>query len=120
MPPLVLSSAGANEVIESTKVGFSLLSHAISQQGSASILSSIATLEEQNLFIGTFPSDLEAPTNFFALSSHLQKTYSILLIGIQYQKSHRINPPYNIEITREHGLIYLAETAQLPNFTPKT
>ena len=48
-------TAGANEVIESTKVGFSLLSHAISHQGSASVLSSIATFQDQNLIIGIIP-----------------------------------------------------------------
>jgi len=112
-------TAGADEVIESTRVGFSLLSHAISQHGSAAVLSSIATLQEQNLFIGSFPKELDSPTDFFTLSSHLQKRYSILLIGIKSQTKHQINPPSDTAITEEHELIYLAEKSELLNFPPK-
>ena len=112
-------TAGANEVIESTRVGFSLLSHAISQQGSAAVLSSIATLEDQNLFIGKCPPGVELPISFYDLSKFLQKTYAILLIGFKQETKHKINPAPETMMSSEYGLIYLSEKPQLLDFTPK-
>ena len=109
-------TAGANEVIESTRVGFSLLSHAISHQGSASILSSIATFQDQNLFIGKIPTDISLPCSFQDLSNTLQKRHRILVIGIQTEEKHLINPPSQMEIKAGMGLIYLSDTETLIDF----
>ena len=108
-------TAGANEVIESTKVGFSLLSHAITHQGSASVISKIATFHDQNLFIGSVPSSISVPTTFQAIHTALQKELSIMVIGIQHEEEH-INPSSSMEVTQNSGIIYLSEEPKLLPF----
>ena len=111
-------TAGASEVIESTKVGFSLLSHAISHQGSASVLSKIANFEDQNLFIGTPPSFIKLPTSFQELHATLHEMLGLMVIGIQEDDEY-INPDPKREVTQKSGIIYLSEEPKLEPFHKK-
>ena len=44
-------SAGANEVIESTRLSYSMLSHSIAQKGTGGVVSSIISARAQNIYV---------------------------------------------------------------------
>ena len=106
-------TAGANEVIESKKIGFSLLSHAVSQQGSASILSSIANYNDQSIFIHPLPSTQSYPHLFHELVHDWMINHQILVIGYQKDGQHYINPPKDCTVDPDMLLIYLAKEPKI-------
>lgn len=87
-------SAGANEVIETTRLGFSLLSHAVSMPGTASI-----------------PEDIPLPKSFGEVVQHVKRSSGALVIGLRNPDTgeYVVNPADTTQIGRDSQLIYLAE-----------
>jgi voltage-gated potassium channel len=108
-------TAGADEVIESTRVSFSMLAHAVVVHGTAAIMGQLAVMEAHNLYVGRFPAFLEGPGSFFEVSRALKGATGALLIGVRRAEGerYRLNPPDDMVVTREMQLIYLAERAVL-------
>ncbi len=107
-------SAGADEVTETTQLGFAMLSHSIKHRGSAKVLSRIAFSGQQHLYIGNIPDEVEFPINFGDMNQLLRKQSAIILIGIEKENgSQKINPPDDFEILDNQRLIYLSDRAVL-------
>lgn len=105
-------TAGADEVIETTRLGFSLLGHAISEPGTAAIVSSVASFGQHSLYIGRNP--MSEPMDFGALSDQLHKMHGIMLLGIRdAQGVDQINPARTLRVDPGAELFYLGEQSVL-------
>ncbi|MBW2703062.1 MAG: ion transporter, partial [Deltaproteobacteria bacterium] len=109
-------AAGADEVIESTRLGFSMLAHAISMHGSATVMSQVLTAGAQSVYVGSLPEGIQAGQSFAALRKSIKDKTGALLIGVreEHADSHLLNPAEDFLITAEHLLIYFCDKASLP------
>jgi voltage-gated potassium channel len=107
-------TAGADEVIETTRLGFSLLAHALLQPGAARILSRVATPEANNLYIGALPGGFELPMAFGPLADRLKRERGVLVMGTRSADGEdAINPEYDAPVAPGSRIIYLAEAPVL-------
>lgn len=108
-------AAGADEVIETTHLGFSLLAHSVAQPGTATILSSVAAARSVNIYVGAIPEDIVLPGDFCAVAGAVKHQTGALAIGVRETQTGEdmINPPDDLLVGRQHELIYLAESAIL-------
>jgi Trk K+ transport system NAD-binding subunit len=109
-------TAGADEVIETTRLGFSMLTHAIVQHGSADIMGKITAAGAHSLYLGRPPAELELPVSFGEVSDICKRQYGVLVIGVHRTaiKTDQLNPPDELRVTSEMQLIYLGIRAVLP------
>ncbi len=107
-------TAGANEVIETRKIGFSMIAHAVSHHGTAATMSRVLISGEHNVYIGQTPGSLE-PRSFGELLSQMQLTKrGGLVVGVRTPSGVEvINPPKSYVVQPGTLLIYLAKTALL-------
>ena len=108
-------AAGADEVIETTRLGFSLMAHAVTIPGTAKVLSVLASAEGHSMFVGRIPEEIALPTTFAILGHELKQQLGLLLVGLREAETgeDRFNPPDYTEVTGG-GLIYFAKSALLP------
>ncbi|MBN1945335.1 MAG: ion transporter [Bradymonadales bacterium] len=109
-------TAGATEVIETTRLGFSLMAHATRMPGTASITIKMASLGAHSVYLGLIPDDISCPVAFGDLSDTLRARMGILAIGLidPETMTDRINPDPSFLVNRDIQLIYLAEQPVLP------
>jgi voltage-gated potassium channel len=105
-------AAGADEVVETRRLGYSLLAHAVVMPGTSSIMCRVATVGELGLFVGDVPSQIVTPTSVSELSNQLKTGFEAILIGLQSAKLGReiLNPKNDDRVEREDHVIYLAES----------
>ncbi|MBX2801455.1 MAG: ion transporter [Myxococcales bacterium] len=108
-------SAGADEVIETTRMGFSLLAHAVQVHGTATLLGELADVSGNSLFVGALPEDLAHPITFRAVSTELKHRHNILVVGVRDSTGgpDRLNPPDHFELADTHAVIYIATEQRL-------
>jgi len=104
-------TAGADEVIESTRLGFSLIAHAIAEPGTGTVMSRVTMAGAHNLYVAAVPADLPLPTTFGEAFAHLRRGGEVMLIGTRDPASgqDRLNPPDDLVLDGTHQLVYLAE-----------
>ncbi len=108
-------AAGVDEVIESRRVAFSLLTHALAMPGTAEVLARVAAWRSPSLFVGELPGDMALPTPFGALSAHVKNSSGALVIGVRHGNGpDLLNPPDDLEIVEGMHVLYLATQAELP------
>lgn len=108
-------SAGADEVIETTRLGFSLLAHAVTMPGTAAVMGRVAAAGANSIFVGPVPADLAA-SPFAEVARRVKERTGALVIGLSGGTSdeHEINPPAGRTVKAGDDLVYLAERAVLP------
>ena len=104
-------SAGANEVIESTRLSYSMLSHSIAQKGTGGVVSSIISAREQNIYVIEEVKGLSLPMNFDDVCQRMRHEYGVLVIGVRdkYMQEEMVNPPIEFMVKKNHAIIYLAD-----------
>jgi voltage-gated potassium channel len=109
-------TAGADEVVETTRLGFSLVAHAIGTPGTGAIMSRVAAAGAHSIWVGRLPAEETWPATFGDLSRQLKQRFSLLLLGLRDPESgeDRLNPPDDTAVDTATRLVYLAETAVLP------
>ncbi len=108
-------TAGADEVIETTRLGFSLLSHAVEVHGTATILGELADVSGNSLFVGCMPTDLTQPMTFASVGHDLKVRFGVLVVGVrELDGSDTLNPHDDTSLSVGHGVIYMAKSAYLP------
>lgn len=102
-------TAGADEVIESQRLGFSMLVHALAFPGVGDTTGRIVAQGANNFYIGPIPDD--APRESFgALAAHLRSAHGVLVIGWQAADGEpRLNPSDTAPMRHCQSIIYLAE-----------
>ncbi len=110
-------SAGADEVIETTRLGFSLMAHAVSVHGTGAILSQVVSVEANSLYVGECPEGERA--TFAEVSRHIKQRAGGLLVGVRdpHTGEDILNPPDDLFVAPPLQLIYLAESACLKEAT---
>jgi voltage-gated potassium channel len=108
-------TAGADEVIETTRLGFSLLAHAIAVPGTATILASVAAAQAHSVYVGSMQEREGAPARFGDLVRRVKQSTGALVIGVRDPDTglDLINPADDLEVSADTQLIYLAESPVL-------
>ena len=108
-------AAGVNEVIETTRLGYSLLSHAITQHGTAELMSQVARVGAHSLYVGRVEGS-EGQDTFGELRMAVKQRTGALVIGVHDPATGRdvVNPPDTFEVPAGCRVIYLAEKPVLP------
>lgn len=103
-------SAGADEVIETRRIGYSMIAHAIGYHGTAAAMSRVIMSGAYNVYLGHVPKQTDNEISYGDLLINLELSKrGGLVIGIRKPSGEDfINPPKDYRI--EHGalLIYLA------------
>ncbi len=102
-------------MIETRRLGFSLLARAVTMPGTAALMSEVASSGAHSLFIGGLPDEDWAGIDFGELTRRLKQEKNILVIGLRDERQQeRLNPPDDLKVDVECQVIYLAERAILP------
>lgn len=109
-------TAGCDEVIETTRIGFDLLVHAVRIPGSAAILGTLAHNSDQNLYVGVIPDTFECPVAFAKVAQDLKHDLGILVVGVRVGDEDVLNPSDDYSIDHGAGAIYIATRPVLPIF----
>jgi voltage-gated potassium channel len=113
------TKAGANEVIETRRIGASMIAHAIAFHGTASTMSRVLLSGAHSVYIGRVPEEPTEPVLFGELLVRMGLSkHGGLVIGVRTpQGKDIINPPKSYMLDPGSLLIYLAES---PLLTPPT
>ena len=108
-------AAGVDEVIETTRLGFSLLAHATSQHGTAELMSEVARVGAHSLYVGRLEQS-EGRHTFADVRKRVRESTGALVIGVHDPQTgeDKVNPPDDLEVASDCRVIYLAEEAVLP------
>lgn len=109
-------TAGADEVIQTHLLGFSLLAHAVRHPGTADTVSGVALAGAQNVYVGRAPQgEVPLPASFAQVATALKQARGALLLGFREPSTgnERINPPLDLQVPADAELVYLAVEACL-------
>lgn len=108
-------TAGSDEVIETRRVGYSLLAHTVVYPGVADATSRMVFAGNQNLYVGPVPADMAAPATFDQVSRHVRTTTGCLVIGVRNPDSGKeeINPGGELMVGPGMELVYLSSKPRL-------
>jgi voltage-gated potassium channel len=108
-------TAGADEVIETRKIGCSMIAHAVGHHGTATTMSRVLISGAYNVYIGQIPDAPAERVSFGDLMVRMQlSTRGGLVIGARTPSGEEtINPPKSHMIDPGTLLIYLAESPLL-------
>ncbi|MFT6629965.1 MAG: voltage-gated potassium channel [Flavobacteriales bacterium] len=111
-------TAGVDEVVETTRLGASLLAHAAMVHGSGTIMTRVASAGAHSLYIERNPYD-DAKT-WGDLSHKLREQYGIVMFGYREQATGEItlNPGDAVMIAPDADVVYLAQRAVLGSDVP--
>ena len=104
-------AAGADEVIETRKIGYSMVAHAVGFHGTATAMSRLLISGAHNVYIGVVPVSHSEPVEFGRLLAELQLSkQGGLVVGLRRPSGEEIiNPPKSTPVTPGTHLLYLAE-----------
>jgi len=107
--------AGADEVIETRRIGTSMIAHAIGYHGTATTMSRVLLSGAHNVYMGRLPGDPTEPVPFGDLLTEMKLSHrGGLVIGVRSPKGEEaINPPKSMVLQPGSLLIYLAEAPLL-------
>ncbi len=103
--------AGADEVIETRRIGFSMIAHAVTFHGTATTMSRVLLSGEHNVYVGRVPGNPTEPLVFGDLMVDMQLSkQGGLVIGVRTPDGRQvINPPKSMMVKPGSLLVYLAE-----------
>ena len=108
-------TAGADEVIETSRIGYSMIAHAVGYHGTATAMSRVLISGSHNVYVGTIPGQRQEPVSFGDLMVELQLSKrGGLVVGLRTPAGEEIINPRKSQLL-EPGtqLLYLAEEALL-------
>lgn len=108
-------TAGSDEVVETRRVGYSLLAHTIVYPGVADATSRMVFSGNQNLYVGDVPRATEMPVGFYQLSRQIRATTGCMVIGLRDPKTgqEQVNPGSDTIVTAGMQVLYLGSAPQL-------
>ena len=108
-------AAGADEVIETRRIGYSMIAHAVGFHGTADAMSHVLISGTHNVYIGRIPKPLNNEMSFGDLMAGLRLSErGGLVIGLRSKDGGEIiNPPKAHMVRPNTLLLYLAETQLL-------
>lgn len=108
-------AAGSDEVVETRRVGYSLLAHTVVYPGVADATSRMVFGGHQNLYVGLLPEGIEAPETFDRLSQRVRESTGCLVIGFRNPETgeEQVNPDGDELVMPGVELLYLAPEPRL-------
>ncbi len=102
-------SAGADEIIESRRLGFVMLSHTLAFPGVGTVTSEVIAAGGNNFYVGWVPKELIGKT-YGEVSAALRKRHGIQVVGTVCPDTSKqmINPADEVEIGPDDEVVYLA------------
>ena len=109
-------TAGCDEVIETTRLGFDLVAHAVRMPGTAAIMGALAQNTGHSIYVGSSPSDLPLPQPFGHLGRALKERCGILVVGLRRGSDDVLKPPDDMVVCSGDDIVYMAtsEVLQAP------
>ncbi|MEZ4235595.1 MAG: YceI family protein [Myxococcota bacterium] len=104
-------TAGADEVIETTRMGFSVLAHAVQVPGTATLVGELADVGGNSLFVGAPP--LDAGPTFADVARALKQRHGVLAVGLREAGADVLNPADDAPVGPSTGVVYIARTPVL-------
>jgi voltage-gated potassium channel len=109
-------TAGANEVVETRKIGYSMIAHSVRHHGTATTVSNVLiSTAENNFYVGRIPDSVREPISMGELTDRLRLSHvGALIMGLRLPDGAEIlNPPRDYLVLPGTMLIYLADAALL-------
>ncbi len=101
-------AAGANEVIETTRLGFSMVAHSVTAPGAGQILAEVVSAKAASIFVGTSP--LTESTTFDLVQAQILKSHAITVVGFKGEgRDVQLNPAADKVVRPGADLVYLAK-----------
>ncbi|MFT5287370.1 MAG: voltage-gated potassium channel [Planctomycetota bacterium] len=103
-------AAGADEVIETRRLGFALLAHAIEHHGTADTLSEVVLGGQNTLFAGSLPKEMRSATYGELMTELDLSSRGGIAIGVTNPKTgeDHVNPAGDMVLNENMKLLYLA------------
>lgn len=103
-------AAGADEVIETRRIGFSLLAHSIAQHGTADTLSEMVLRGQNSLFVGDLPKEITATTFGEAARALDLHERGGIILGVTDDRTgeDHVNPSDDLRLNSHMKVLYLA------------
>jgi voltage-gated potassium channel len=99
-------TAGADEVIETRRIGFHLLAHAVHMPGTASLVADLADADRHSMYVGRLPWG----GTFAEVSHQLLERHSVIAIGFRDRDGHnRISPPPSSRLEPGTEVLYVGD-----------
>jgi len=111
-------AAGADEVIESQRLGFAMLSHTVRYPGVGDLTSQVVASGAASFYVGKQPPGLGEGLTFAELSDAVRAGgRRALVIGLRDPATgeQHINPPDDTPVPPDAEVVYLAEEPLLPS-----
>lgn len=108
-------TAGSDEVIETRRVGYSLLAHTVVYPGVADATSRMVFDGHQNLYVGYLPDSIDQPLTFDELSRELRLSTGCLVIGYRDPDTgeEQVNPQGGMVVRPDMEVLYLSSEPRL-------
>lgn len=108
-------TAGSDEVIETRRVGYSLLAHTVVYPGVADATSRMVFAGHQNLYVGQLPTDMPVPSTFDEVSRRIHASTGCLVIGVRDPDTgkEQVNPGGASTVTAGMEILYLSSDPRL-------
>lgn len=105
-------TAGADEVIETTRLGFAMMAHSVKAKGTGQIMSDVASAGAASIFIGRNP--LTDVHDYKELSRRLMDDLGITVIGLEDADGVlRLGHEACRRVRQARGVVYLAVEPKL-------
>jgi len=107
-------TAGCDEVIETTRIGFDLVAHAVRVPGTAAIMGTLAHNTAHNIYVGVIPDGFVCPVAFAKVAHDLKANLGILVVGVRVGSEDILNPSDDYQIDQGASVIYMSTDVVLP------
>jgi hypothetical protein len=104
-------TAGSDEVIETTRMGFALMAHAIGHPGTAEVVSEVAIPGNVNVYVGPLPPLVDEAQPYGDVRRLVREQTGALLIGLREEGQEQLNPDDAAVVQPGSMVIYLAGSA---------
>ncbi len=107
-------AAGADEIIETTRLAFGLVAHAVAMPGAGEIMSQVATLGGLNVYLGRVPFERSMP--YEQLVRVLLHDHGVTVFGVRNPNTGEalLPPPSTTPVSPTWQVVYLADAPRLP------
>jgi voltage-gated potassium channel Kch len=101
--------AGANEVIETSRLGSSLLAHTAGNPGVGTVITNLMLASRNNVYSAGLPAAFieGRPLSFKELQQRARKDYEVLVIGVVHNEKMTLNPPPSHRIYAGDKMVYI-------------
>lgn len=109
-------ASGIDEIIETRRIGFSIISHAVRFPGVGGITGHVVAYGDHNFFTGLLEGELAGTRSFGELTKLVRETTGSIVFGWRDPNdgSEHVNPGDDEMVPADAHVIYLSEEPTLP------